>query len=95
MRNSTFQAVTASFAAVAIIVSLGTSPVFARGGGGGGGGIHTGGGFHGGGFHSGGAGYGGFRGDHRFYGGGYNSGYNTCVVNPYYTWRNSAYPYTC
>jgi len=35
MRNSTLKAVTASFAAVAMIVSLGTSPVLARGGGGG------------------------------------------------------------
>src|SRR5258708_7184482 len=35
MRNSTLRAITASVAAVAMIVSLGTSPVLARGGGGG------------------------------------------------------------
>ena len=48
MRNSTLNAVTASFAAVAMIVSLGTSPALARGGGGGGGmgAFHGGGGFH-------------------------------------------------
>src|SRR6202795_4577395 len=38
MRTSTFRKITASFAALAVIVSLGSSPVLARGGGGGGGG---------------------------------------------------------
>ncbi len=104
MRNSTLNAVTASFAAVAMIVSLGTSPVLARGGGGGMGAFHGGGGgmggfhggggmggFHGGGgFHSRSAWNGGFHG-HR----GYVGGYDACVVNPYYQWRNSTYPYTC
>ena len=41
MRTSTFRKIAASFAALAVIVSLGTSPVLARGGGGGG---HFGGG---------------------------------------------------
>ena len=76
MRNSTWKAVTASFAAVALIVSLGiSSPVLARGGGGGGGG-HGGGGFGGGhAFSSGGfrAG-GGFGGGHAFAGGGFHEG---------------------
>lgn len=95
MRNSTLNAVTASFAAVAMIVSLGTSPVLARGGGGGMGAFHGGGGgmggFHGGGgFHSRSAWNGGFHG-HR----GYVGGYDACMVNPYYQWRNSTYPYTC
>jgi hypothetical protein len=47
MRNSTFRAITASVAAVAMILSVGTSPVLARGGGGhagAGGGFHAGGG---------------------------------------------------
>ncbi|HEY3623381.1 MAG TPA: hypothetical protein VGL12_13515 [Roseiarcus sp.] len=71
MRNSTWKAVTVSFAAVALVVSLGTSsPVLARGGGGGGG--HGGGGFGGG--HS--FGGGGFRagGGHAFAGGGFHDG---------------------
>ena len=54
MRTSTFRKITASFAALAVIVCLGTSPVLARGGGGGG---HFGGGgtfIGGGGFHAGG-----------------------------------------
>jgi hypothetical protein len=57
MRNSRLKAATALFAAVAVIVGLGTSDALARGGGGGG---HMGGGFRmggGGGFHAG----GGFR----------------------------------
>ena len=60
MRNSTLRAITASVAAVAMIVSVGTSPVLARGGGGhgGAGGVRAGGGGHGfhagGGFHPGG-----------------------------------------
>jgi len=56
MRTSTFRKITASFAALAVIVSLGTSPVLARGGGGGG---HFGGGgtfIGGGGVHAGGFG---------------------------------------
>jgi hypothetical protein len=52
MRNSTLKAVTASLAAVAMIVSLGASPVLARGGSGGGG--HGGAGFGAGGFGGGG-----------------------------------------
>ena len=75
MRNSTWKAVTVSFAAVALVVSLGTSsPVLARGGGGGGGG-HGGGGFGGG--HSFGGGDragGGFGGGHAFAGGGFHEG---------------------
>jgi hypothetical protein len=43
MRNSTLKTVAGSLAAVTVIVSLGTSPVLARGGGGGG---HGGGGIH-------------------------------------------------
>jgi hypothetical protein len=66
MRNSKLKSVAALFAALAVIVSLGTSDALARGGGGGdghfgggfrmvGGGFHPG-GFHGaGGFHPGGA----------------------------------------
>ncbi len=89
MRNSTLSAVTASFAAVAMIVSVGTSDALARGGGGGGmGAFHGGGGFHSsGGFHSGGAWNGGF---HRH--SGYFGGYNACVLNPYNQFRNSTYP---
>jgi hypothetical protein len=101
MHASTFRKITASFAALAVIVSLGTSPVLARGGGGGGhfggggtfiggGGFHAG-GFGGGGFHPGGRMYGGAYSHHRFYG-----GYNACVVNPYYQWPNQySSPYTC
>jgi len=90
MRNSTLRAITASVTAVAMIVSLGTSPVLARGGGGGhAGGIHVGGGFHaggglhpGGGFHPG--GYAGLHGYHRgYYGSGYyGGGYYACGINP-------------
>src|SRR5580704_16917965 len=91
MRTSTFRKITASFAALTVIVSLGTSPVLARGGGGGGhfggggtfiggGGFHAG-GFGGRGFHPGGRMYGGAYSHHRFYG-----GYNACVVNPYSQW---------
>jgi hypothetical protein len=91
MRASTFRKITAVFAALAVIVSLGTSPVLARGVGGGGhmgggrtfiggGGFHAG-GFGRGGFHPGGRMYGGAYGHHRFYG-----GYNACVVNPYNQW---------
>ena len=83
MRNSTLRAITASVAAVAMIVSVGTSPVLARDGGGhgGGGGVHVGGGgFHaGGGFHPGGHTY--AHGYHRgYYGGGYYGG--ACAANP-------------
>jgi uncharacterized membrane protein len=81
MRNSTLRAITASVAAVAMIVSVGTSSVLARGGGGhgGGGGFHAGGGFHPGGhMHA--------RGYHRgYYGGGYyGGGYygGACAANP-------------
>ena len=89
MRNSTLGAITASVAAVAMIVSLGTSPVLARGGGGGGhggGGARVGGGgFHaGGGFHPGGHMY--AHGYHRgYYGGGYDGGGyygGACAANP-------------
>jgi hypothetical protein len=79
MRDSTLKAVAGSLAAVVLVVSLGTSPVLARGGGGHGGGVHFGGGgFGGGGFHPG----GGFRADGGFHpgdgyrvGGGGNGGY--------------------
>jgi hypothetical protein len=96
MRNSTLKAVTASFAAVAMIVSLGTSPVLARGGGGhfGGGGLHVGGGGHfgGGGFHVGGGFHrgGGFHGHSGFYG-----GYSACVPNPFYQSGNPLYYNPC
>jgi hypothetical protein len=94
MRNSTLRAITASVTAVAMIVSLGTSPVLARGGGGGhAGGIHVGGGgFHaGGGFHPG--GYAGFHGYHRgYYGGGYYGG--ACAANPI-PLLNLVSPYWC
>ena len=91
MRTSTFSKITASFAALAVIASLGTSPVLARGGGGGG---HFGGGgtfIGGGGFHAGGFGGGGFHPGGRMYGGAYShhpfyGGYNACVVNPYNQW---------
>ena len=103
MRNSTLKAVTASLAAVAMIVSLGTSPVLARGGGGGGhfggGGFHVGGGFGGashlgggdlggGGFHVG----GGFHPGGQMYSGlhghrRFYGGYNACVTT------NPPYPY--
>jgi uncharacterized membrane protein len=87
MRNSILRAITASVAAVAmivspavaLIVSLGTSPVLARGGGGhGGGGARVG----GGGFHPGGHMY--AHGYHRgYYGGGYYGGaYGACAANP-------------
>jgi hypothetical protein len=100
LRTSTFRKITASFAALAVIVSLGTSPVLARGGGGGG---HFGGGtfIGGGGFHAGGFGRGGFHPGGRMYGGAYShhrfyGGYNACVVNPYYQWPNQySSPYTC
>ena len=72
MRASTFRKITASFAALAVIVFLGTSPVVARGGGGGG---HMGGGgtfIGGGGFHAGGFGRGGFHSGGRMYGGAYS-----------------------
>ena len=99
MRNSTLRAITASVAAVAMIVSIGTSPVLARGGGGGhaggfhvgGGGFHEGGGFHAGGFHPGGHTY--ARGYHRgYYGGGYYGG--ACAANPI-PLVNLVSPYWC
>ena len=71
MRNSTWKAVTVSFAAVALVVSLGTSsPVLARGGGGG----HGGGGFGGGHSFSGGDRAGGGFGGRAFAGGGFHEG---------------------
>jgi uncharacterized membrane protein len=91
MRNSTLRAITASVTAVAMIVSLGTSPVLARGGGGGhAGGIHVG----GGGFHAGGHMY--AHGDHRgYYGGGYyGGGYYGCAANPI-PLLNVVSPYWC
>ena len=105
MRNSTLRAITASVAAVAMIVSVGTSPVLARGGGGGhaggvraggvgfhgGGGFHAGGGFHPGGFHPGGHTY--AHGYHRgYYGGGYYGG--ACTANPI-PLLNIVSPYWC
>ena len=101
MRNSTWKAVTVSFAAVALVVSLGTSsPVLARGGGGGGGG-HGGGGFGGGhafaggGFHEGGL-HAGREGNHRFHGHGNGfDNYNACVASPFYLFGNPIYPYSC
>jgi hypothetical protein len=110
MRNSTLRAITASVAAVAMIVSVGTSPVLARGGGGGhaggvragSGGFHGGGGFHaGGGFHPGGRTY--AHGYHRgyygggYYGGGYyGGGYygGACAANPI-PLLNIVSPYWC
>ena len=102
MRNSTLKAVTASFAAVAMIVSLGTAPALARGGGGGhgGGGAFHGGEFGGGGFHAGGQMSGGYDG-HGFYGHPrYRGYYNACVPNTYDQSGNPGYspyswPYTC
>ena len=109
MRASTFRKITASFAALAVIVFLGTSPVLGRGGGGGGhfggGGTLMGGGFGGGGFHAGGFGGRGFHPGGRMYGGAYShqrfyGGYNACVVNPYNQGPNPAnsqysWPYMC
>ncbi len=101
MRNSTLRAITASVAAVAMIVSVGTSPVLARGGGGGhAGGVRRrrqGGGFHaGGGFHPGGRTF--ARGYHRgYYGGGYyGGGYygGACAANPI-PLLNLVSPYWC
>jgi hypothetical protein len=86
MRTSTFRKITTSLAALAVAVSLGASPVLARGGGGGGGhggggggghmggGTFMGGGFGGGGFHGGGFGGGGFRAQGGFGEGGFRSG---------------------
>jgi hypothetical protein len=100
MRASTFRKITASFASLAVIVFLGTSPVLARGGGGGGhfggGGTFMRGGFGGGGFHAGGFDRGGFHPGGRMYGGAYShhrfySGYSPCVVYPY----NQSWPYMC
>jgi hypothetical protein len=103
MRNSTLRAITASVAAVAMIVSVGTSPVLARGGGGhgGAGGVRAGGGGHGfhagGGFHPGGHTY--AHGYHRgyygggYYGGGYYGGYG-CAANPI-PLLNVVSPYWC
>jgi hypothetical protein len=78
MRNSTLKAVTASLAAVAVIISLGTFPVMARGGGGGhfSSGMAT---LPGGGFHSGGDGTAAFAATTTFYGGGYSA----CAPNPF------------
>jgi hypothetical protein len=109
MRNSTLRAITASVAAVAMIVSVGTSPVLARGGGGhgGGGGVHVGGGHVGGGFHAGGGFHPGghtyAHGYHRgyygggYYGGGYyGGGYygGACAANPI-PLLNIVSPYWC
>jgi hypothetical protein len=104
MRNSTFKTVAASLAALAVIISLGTSPVLARGGGGhgggfggggfgAGGGIHFGGGgtFHGGeGLHPGGQIYSGRHDHNHFYG-----GYYACTLNPLNQLVNPTYPYPC
>jgi hypothetical protein len=91
VRNSKLKSVAALFAALTVIVALGTSDALARGGGGGG---HMGGGFRmgGGGFHAGGFhGAGGFHpGVARRYGygrrgygwGGYSGGYSY-GCNPY------------
>ena len=100
MGYSSLTVVTASIAAVAMIVSLATSPALARGGGGHFGGGHfgsgetfTSGGFAGGGlragggFHSGGRMYGGFHAHSRFLG-----GCNACIVNPYDQLQNPANP---
>jgi hypothetical protein len=93
MRASTFRKINASFATLAVIVFLGTSPVQARGGGGGGrfggGGTLMGGGF--GGVHAGGFGGRGFHPGARMYGDAYShhrfsGGYNACAVNPYNQW---------
>ena len=105
MRNSTLRAITASVAAVAMIISVGTSPVLARGGGGGhaggvragGGGFHAGGGFHpGAGFHPSGRAY--AHGYHRgYYGGGYYGGDyygGACAANPI-PLLNIVSPYWC
>src|SRR3984885_8857476 len=99
MRTSTFRKITASFAALAVNVSLGSSPVLARGGGGGGGGggpfggggTVIGGGFGGGCVHAGGFGGCGFRPGGRMYGcpsshPRFYSGYNACGVNSYNQW---------
>jgi|SRR5277367_3939059 len=98
MRNSFLKAVTSSFAGVALIVSLGTSPTLARDGGGhgggggmafrGGSGFHEGVGFHSSvGFHP----YSGFHSHSHFFG-----GYNACV-NAYNQPGNPTYPanYSC
>ena len=97
MRNSTLRAITASVAAVAMIVSVGTSPVLARGGGGGhAGGVRAGGGgFHGGhtyahGYHRGYYGGGYYGGG--YYGGGYYGG--ACTANPI-PLLNIVSPYWC
>jgi uncharacterized membrane protein len=98
MRNSTLRAITASVAAVAMIVSVGTSPVLARGGGGhgGGGGFQGGGGFHPGGrayahgYHRGYYGGGYYGGG--YYGGGYYGG--ACAANPI-PLLNLVSPYWC
>jgi uncharacterized membrane protein len=94
MRKSTLQALTASFAAVAVILSLGASLTLAAPGGGlgggghfGGGGMFTGRGFAGGGFHSGGSWNGGLHGYSHF-----ESGYNACFVNPYSLTPNPSNP---
>jgi hypothetical protein len=104
MRNSTLGAFTVSIAAVAMIVSVGTYPVLARGGGGHGGaggirtgGGHAGGGFHAsGGFHPGGRAY--ARDYHRgyYHGGYYGAGYygGACAANPIPLF-NLITPYWC
>jgi hypothetical protein len=108
MRNSTLKGIAASIAAVALVASLGTSPVLARGGGGGGGhggGFGGGGSFGGGGIHMGGGGFGGggFHpgGGYRV-GGGWHGGYHG--DNRYYGGYNACtnnlldqliYPYSC
>ena len=108
MRNSKLNSIAASLAAVAMIVSLGTSTALARGGGGHGGGfggsrfggsertfLGAGAGF--GGFHPG----GGLHPSDRMYGDVHRhdrfyGGYNACVVNPYNALQNPpSSPYSC
>lgn len=110
MRSSTSKRATATFAAVAMVVSLATSPVLARGGGGGGGHGGGGGGHFGGGFGAGAMtlpGGGGFHEGGGFHPGGerysnfrgdrrfYGGDYNACVVNPYTLPQSPSYdPYS-
>jgi hypothetical protein len=105
MRNSKLKTLTASLAAVVMIVSLGTSAALARGGGGvgghfgGGAGTFLGGGAGFGGFHAG----GGFHPNERMYGGIHShrhfyGGYSACLVNSFNQGQNlanSPSPYMC
>jgi hypothetical protein len=100
MRNSKLETSTALFAALAVIVSLGTSTALARGGDGGRGevghfgndGMFVGRGGRFGGVHAGGM--------HGIHSGRFFSGYNACVTNPYNQWQNPtnppySRPFTC